>query len=85
MGEHIVGRKDDQEEKQIGYKRVAITSYGGPEVLKIEDVAALPEPKAKVRVKVLAAGAVFTDAKIRKGIYPDVKELPFHRATIWLA
>ncbi len=54
-----------------------ITSFGGPEVLKIEDLAALPEPKfGEVRIKVLAAGAAFTDVMIRKGMYPDLKEKP---------
>jgi NADPH:quinone reductase-like Zn-dependent oxidoreductase len=39
--------------------------------------AKLPEPKpGEVRVKVLVAGAAFTDVLIRKGIYPDVKEKP---------
>ncbi len=61
----------------MGYKHVIITGFGGPEVLKIEDVAVFPEPKpGEVRVKVLVAGAAFTDVMIRKGMYPDVKEKP---------
>jgi len=59
------------------YKRVIITGFGGPEVLKIEDVAALPEPKpGEVRVRVFVTSAAFTDVMIRKGMYPDVKEKP---------
>ena len=61
----------------MSYKRVIITGFGGPEVLKMEEVAALPEPKlGEVRVKVLVTSAAFTDVMIRKGKYPDVKEKP---------
>jgi NADPH:quinone reductase-like Zn-dependent oxidoreductase len=61
----------------MGYKRVIITKFGGTEVLKVVEEAALPEPKpGEVRVKVLITSAVFTDVMIRKGKYPDVKEKP---------
>jgi len=68
----------------MGYRRVIITDFGGPEVLKVIEEPALPEPKhGEVRVKVLAAGADFTDAMIRKGMFPMLKRShPFHRATI---
>jgi NADPH:quinone reductase-like Zn-dependent oxidoreductase len=63
----------------MNYKRVVISKFGGPEVLKVIEEEALPEPSAgKVRIKVLATSAAFTDVMIRKGKYPDVKEkLPF--------
>ena len=63
----------------MGYKRVVITKFGGPEVLKMIEETQLPEPKhGEVRVKVLVTSATFTDVWIRKGTYPDVKEkLPF--------
>ena len=52
----------------MGYKKVIITEFGGPEVLKVVEEAALPEPGAgEVRVKVLAASATFTDTMVRKG------------------
>ncbi|MEJ5349050.1 MAG: medium chain dehydrogenase/reductase family protein [Desulfosoma sp.] len=61
----------------MSYKRVIITSFGGPDVLKLEDVSALPVPKpGEVRVKVMVVGANFTDVMIRRGMYPDVKEKP---------
>lgn len=61
----------------MGYRQVIITEFGGPEVLKVIEESLLPEPKpGEVRVKVLAAGAAFTDVMIRKGMYPDVKEKP---------
>jgi|GEM_PF-3270252 len=46
----------------MGYKRVVITEFGGPEVLKIIEDTQLPEPKfGEVRVKVLVTSAAFTD------------------------
>lgn len=61
----------------MGYKKVIITEFGGPEVLKVVEEAALPEPGAgEVRVKVLAASATFTDTMVRKGIYYGFKETP---------
>jgi NADPH:quinone reductase-like Zn-dependent oxidoreductase len=59
------------------YKRVVITRFGEPEVLEMIEETPLPEPKAgEVRVKVLVTSAAFTDVWIRKGTYPDVKEVP---------
>ena len=61
----------------MSYKRVIITGFGGPEVLKVVEESELPNPKSgEVRVKVLATSAAFTDVMIRKGKYPDVKEKP---------
>jgi NADPH:quinone reductase-like Zn-dependent oxidoreductase len=61
----------------MGYKRIVITKFGGPEVLKLVEETILPEPKAgEVRVKVLVTSAAFTDVWIRKGTYPNVKEKP---------
>ena len=51
----------------MSYKRVIITGFGGLEVLKIVEEAALPEPKlGVVRIKVLVTSAAFTDVMIRK-------------------
>jgi NADPH:quinone reductase-like Zn-dependent oxidoreductase len=61
----------------MSYKRVVITEFGGPEVLKMIEEATLPEPQpGEVRIKVLVTSAAFTDVWIRKGTYPDVKETP---------
>jgi len=61
----------------MSYKRVIITNFGGPEVLKLVEEAALPEPKpGEVRIRVLVTSAAFTDVMIRKGMYRDVKEKP---------
>ena len=57
-------------------KAVIIREYGGPEVLKLEDVAR-PEPKEnEVLVRVIAAGVNPIDAIIREGTY--AKEFGAH-------
>jgi len=50
-------------------KAVIVREYGGPEVLKLEDVAR-PEPKEnEVLVRVIAAGVNPIDALLREGTY----------------
>lgn len=59
------------------YKRVVITKFGGPEVLKEISESELPEPnKGQVRIKVLCTSAAFTDTLIRRGIYLGIKQKP---------
>ncbi len=61
----------------MSYKRVIVTEFGGPEVLKGVEEAAPSEPgPGEVRVKVLATSACFTDTMIRKGVYGDLKKKP---------
>ncbi len=61
----------------MSYKKVILNEFGGPEVLRVVEEAALPEPGAdEVRVKVLAASVTFTDTLVRKGIYYGLKETP---------
>ena len=59
------------------YSQVVLTAFGGPEMLEMQTVEDLPEPKAgEVRVRVIVTSAAFTDVMIRKGMYPDVKDKP---------
>jgi NADPH:quinone reductase-like Zn-dependent oxidoreductase len=59
------------------YTRVRLNAFGGPEGLELETVTDLPEPgPGEVRVRVLVTSAAFTDVMIRKGMYPDVKDMP---------
>lgn len=61
----------------MSYKQVIITEFGDPEVMKVTEEAALPEPAAnEVRIKVQATSASFTDTMVRKGVYFDLKEKP---------
>jgi len=61
----------------VSYKRLEITKFGGPEVMRIVEENDLPEPAGgEVRVKVLAAGAAFTDIMIREGKYPELMQKP---------
>jgi NADPH:quinone reductase-like Zn-dependent oxidoreductase len=61
----------------MGYRRVVIQEFGGPDVLAVVEEPDLPEPEpGEARVRVLVTGANFTDTMIRKGMYPDVKEKP---------
>ncbi|WP_027420578.1 medium chain dehydrogenase/reductase family protein [Crocinitomix catalasitica] len=59
------------------FKKIVITKFGGPEVLKMITEPSLPEPKpGEVRVKVLCTSAAFTDTLIRRGNYLGIKVKP---------
>ena len=61
----------------MSYKKVIITKFGPPEVLKVIEEEHLPEPeKGEVRIKVLVTSAAFTDTLLRKGMYPEVRKKP---------
>jgi NADPH:quinone reductase len=61
----------------VSFKRVIISKFGGPEVLKYVQEKALPEPgMGEVRIRVTAVSACFTDTMVRKGIYFGMKEKP---------
>ena len=56
-------------------KAIRIHGFGGPEVLREDDLP-LPEPgPGQARVKLAAAGVNFIDTYHRKGLYPG--QLPF--------
>jgi NADPH:quinone reductase-like Zn-dependent oxidoreductase len=55
------------------YQQIVINEYGPPNVMQLVEQEMLPEPAAgEVRIKVLAAGASFTDTMVRKGVYVGV-------------
>jgi NADPH:quinone reductase-like Zn-dependent oxidoreductase len=61
----------------MNYKRIVISEFGEPDVLKLREEEGPPEPQTgEVLVKVLATSAAFTDTMIRKGVYPDLKQKP---------
>jgi synaptic vesicle membrane protein VAT-1 len=57
-------------------RQVVTTKAGGPEVLRLEEVAD-PEPAgSQVRIRVRASGVNFADIMARRGLYPDAPKLP---------
>ncbi|WKK79396.2 medium chain dehydrogenase/reductase family protein [Marivirga arenosa] len=59
------------------YKKVVISEYGAPNVLKTVSEKELPKPKkGEIRIKVLTTSACFTDTLIRRGVYPAVRKKP---------
>jgi len=57
-------------------KAVVIHEYGGPEVLKYEDVSQ-PEPKEdQILVRVIAAGVNPVDGLIRSGMFAKHERQP---------
>lgn len=56
-------------------KAIRISSFGGPEVLRLEDVPSLAPGSGQVVVKIEAAGLNYIDVYHRTGLYPNA--LPF--------
>ena len=57
-------------------KAIRVEQIGGPEVLKLEDIAPIEEPgPGQAIVRVVAAGVNFMDVGQRRGSYP--REVPF--------
>jgi len=57
-------------------KAIRVEACGGPEVLKLEDIAPIEEPgPGQAVVRVVAAGVNFMDVNQRRGTYP--REVPF--------
>src|SRR6059036_3075971 len=58
-------------------KAIVIHEYGGPEVLKYEDVPR-PEPKAdQILIRVIAAGVNPVDGMIRSGMFAKYEKAVF--------
>ncbi|NGY04716.1 medium chain dehydrogenase/reductase family protein [Solimonas terrae] len=61
----------------MSYQHIQLRATGGPEQLQLVEEATLPQPgRGEARVRVLAAGAGFTDTIIRRGNYPGVRKKP---------
>lgn len=58
----------------MAVSRLEIREFGGPEVIRLVEDAALPEPgPGEVRIRAEAASLVFTDMLIRRNLYPVLK------------
>jgi NADPH2:quinone reductase len=62
-------------------KAILVRAFGGPEVLRIEEVPAVPPGPGRVSVEIKASGANPVEAYIRAGIYPRKPELPYTPGT----
>jgi NADPH2:quinone reductase len=52
----------------MGFSRIVVSHFGGPENLKLVVEDKLPEPRAnEMCVKILAAGVSFADILMREG------------------
>ena len=55
-------------------RRLEIAAFGGPELIRVVEDAALPQPgPGEVRIQVEASSLVFTDMLIRRKLYPVLK------------
>src|SRR5438105_4342985 len=74
-GVHFLLGSVHRDEREASMKAIRVHQFGGPEILRYEDVP-LPEPGAgEARVKVEAVGLNYVDVYRRKGQYPG--QLPF--------
>jgi len=58
-------------------KAIRVHEFGGPEVMKVENVPDLKPGEGQVVVRVKAAGVNPVDTYIRAGVYPRKPSLPF--------
>src|SRR5438132_1322207 len=67
------------ENQSLTMKAIVIHEYGGPEVLKYEDVP-IPEPKEdQILIRVIAAGVNPVDGMIRAGMFSKNAQALFSR------
>ncbi|TGL61379.1 zinc-binding dehydrogenase [Leptospira sarikeiensis] len=57
-------------------RQIVITKKGGPQVLKVLEVADLLPSSGEVRISVKASGLNFADIMTRMGVYPDAPPYP---------
>ncbi|HTP57909.1 MAG TPA: zinc-binding dehydrogenase [Spirochaetia bacterium] len=58
-------------------RAVIIPRFGGPEVLRVVEMAPSPLAPESLRIQVGASGINFADVQMRLGLYPEAPKLPF--------
>lgn len=58
-------------------RAIVVKEFGGPEVMRVEEVPALSPTRSQVLVHIRAAGVNPVDAYIRTGTYPQKPSLPY--------
>lgn len=58
-------------------RRIVVSSYGGPDELRVVEEEITEPQRGEVRVKVLAAGVSLPDVMMREGIHPETPRVPF--------
>jgi NADPH2:quinone reductase len=62
-------------------RAIVVREFGGPEVMRLEDVPALTPSSSQVLVRIRAAGVNPVDGYIRSGAYPLKPTLPYTPGT----
>ena len=62
-------------------KAIVVHQFGGPEVMKLEEIAKNPPAAGQVLVRIKAAGVNPVDTYIRAGVYARKPELPYTPGT----
>src|ERR1039458_358216 len=62
-------------------KAIRVHEFGGPEVMKLEDVPDLQPGPSQVVVRIHAAGVNPVEAYVRSGSYPQKPTLPYTPGT----
>ncbi|MFZ0863003.1 MAG: hypothetical protein WCA27_31460 [Candidatus Sulfotelmatobacter sp.] len=63
------------EGKKIAVKAIVISQYGGPEVLKLQDVEIASPARGQALVRLAMAGVNFVDIHQRRGTHPQTTSL----------
>jgi NADPH:quinone reductase-like Zn-dependent oxidoreductase len=58
-------------------RKVVVTAFGSPSVLKIVESDLPRLPSGFVRVRILAAGVSYADLLMREGVHPETPPVPF--------
>jgi NADPH2:quinone reductase len=58
-------------------RKILVSSYGGPQVLKVVETELPPLAPGFVRVRILVSGVSYADLLMREGVHPETPAVPF--------